>query len=353
MRKTLTAISLFTLLSCSDSYDSKLSSSCGAEPILLSEIDNEIIDSEIIEKANGSVASLYDYFRGNYCSGVLIEEDTFLTAGHCIALLKLYPNLAIFEKNNKKVAYKVKSVIDQGLYQGLDYALLEVEKTSIWSRQHLPEALSLLDESFAASDGEAVFTIHHPEGKEKHISIGNVLRLEDKHFYHNLETRPGSSGAPILSKQGEVVGLHYRGGCAEGGNKAVASSAIRQVISSLSQGTDLDTDGTEHTFDDFPNHPDQAIPYHHSVNGKIDFPMDIDWLSITPTSSSLIIHLDSAQQTPLLVSLIDPENPFHPALITEFPAKVELSTNKTYFVGIRGENRQVLGDYVLNIVEYN
>ena len=51
--------------------------------------------------------------------------------------------------------------------------------------------------------------------------------------YDSLDTLGGSSGSPILSDTGEVVGVHTNGGCTafSGFNRGVAIDAIRNASS--------------------------------------------------------------------------------------------------------------------------
>lgn len=81
--------------------------------------------------------------------------------------------------------------------------------------------LPLLPLSGKSVDGEWVTIIQHPNGGPKQISIrsNRIVRLLPKevpdvnleHFIHYLtDTEPGSSGAPVVNDQWQVVAVHHK-----------------------------------------------------------------------------------------------------------------------------------------------
>ena len=79
--------------------------------------------------------------------------------------------------------------------------------------------LRLIPESGKGVVGEAVTLVQHPEGQMKQIvirkseirSLGDEEPAEDSAFIHyTSDTERGSSGAPVLNDQWDVVALHHK-----------------------------------------------------------------------------------------------------------------------------------------------
>ena len=56
---------------------------------------------------------------------------------------------------------------------------------------------------------QAIRLIHHPQGKPIEISEqGKITQVGEDYLYHNLKTAEGSSGAPIVNHQWQLIGIH-------------------------------------------------------------------------------------------------------------------------------------------------
>jgi V8-like Glu-specific endopeptidase len=77
------------------------------------------------------------------------------------------------------------------------------------SRGHLP----LIAERGKTQNGDPVNLIHHPAGLHKRITVreSRVLGMDERTLHYSGDTLGGSSGAPVLNDQWEVVGLHFGG----------------------------------------------------------------------------------------------------------------------------------------------
>jgi TIR domain-containing protein/trypsin-like peptidase len=84
--------------------------------------------------------------------------------------------------------------------------------------------------------GERVSLFHHPQAGPLHLSLrgGSVLNVHDQVLHHDVNTQPGSAGAPLLDENLRLVGLHHASVPLEPGkpmaNEAVRTTAILAVL---------------------------------------------------------------------------------------------------------------------------
>ncbi|HEX7829966.1 MAG TPA: serine protease [Thermoanaerobaculia bacterium] len=101
-----------------------------------------------------------------------------------------------------------------------DLASIRSNKDDDWgvirTIQPLPATIPIVPLSGAPAPqlGDAAFLIEHPGGNRKRIAyVRNQITFLDNRVLHYLsDTAEGSSGAPVLNDQGQVIGLHHAGG---------------------------------------------------------------------------------------------------------------------------------------------
>jgi hypothetical protein len=59
--------------------------------------------------------------------------------------------------------------------------------------------------------GDGIIVAHHPDGKPFHISTGSVVDHSIGQLYYDVDTSPGSGGAPVFNNNLELVAIHQRG----------------------------------------------------------------------------------------------------------------------------------------------
>lgn len=205
---------------------------------------------------NAVVRLLTHLSKGSfYCTGWLVgSEGHLITNNHCIAT----------QADASATEYEFKA-------QGADCDTLC--NTQLGCPGTKPEGLSVkfiatsveldytlvkLDARFAATYGylklrasgaklnEEIFLIGHPEGWGKRIAQkanGTLAKVEalngvgcstTAQVSYSLDTRPGSSGSPVLSSgDGSVIALHHCGGCpnmAINANKIVKDMNERGIL---------------------------------------------------------------------------------------------------------------------------
>jgi V8-like Glu-specific endopeptidase len=176
-----------------------------------------------------------------WCSGALIADDLFLTAGHCFdrdaggwQLPRIEDTDEVIDPQeiaqNMHVNFNYQVDADGNLQDGEPFSIAELVVYRP-GEDELDVAVIRLDGSpgrdfgkgvIAAEDageGDMLCIIGHPEGMPKRIEAGQLLEIEGNEIrYDSIDTRGGNSGSAILrSPDGTIVGVHTNGGCTSGG----------------------------------------------------------------------------------------------------------------------------------------
>lgn len=198
-----------------------------------------------------------------WCTGTLISDDLFLTAGHCLDNDDSGAWRLPREKGGKHLgpeelarefvvefryeatassstpsATDVVSVVrlEELRYDGVDYAILRLDGhpglrngvTRIASHNPLPSA--------------PIAILQHPSAEPMKIGGGTVSAVVGSRLsYDAIDTFGGSSGAGILDAvSGKLVGIHTNGGCSKAGgdNYGVAIEALVAASPTLREFAD-------------------------------------------------------------------------------------------------------------------
>ncbi len=210
---------------------------------------------DLFGRFNGPNDSPGDVAGVRWGSGGLFANDLFITAGHCFdqhgggwqrpkrngvtippqeiaTLMRINFNYQVDGATGAVrpgAAFPVEALLEYRL-GGLDFAIVRVGRNAAG---RLPgEDFGTLQAAAAdlTTDAATLCLIQHPSGRPKRVEAGPMLHnLGGQIAYDSLDTEGGSSGSPILSDTGEIVGVHTNGGCSafSGFNFGVAIGAIR------------------------------------------------------------------------------------------------------------------------------
>jgi len=155
------------------------------------------------------------------CSGFLISENLFVTAGHCIksqADCENYRWVFDYKVENesqgqvtvsKNNVYSCRKILSRSLDNSSkdDFALIELDRP-------VSDRRPLSYRRFGKiSKGEEIVVIGHPSGLPTKIADGAKVRsLQEKFFVANLDTYGGNSGSAVFNlNTHEVEGILVRG----------------------------------------------------------------------------------------------------------------------------------------------
>jgi hypothetical protein len=159
------------------------------------------------------------------CSGTLISNDLFLSAGHCRYAVG---HRVRFNYQNAPdgtargtTDFTVASVVEQENGNGWDYAIVRLNNSPGATFGYASIG------TFDPAAGRQVVIMGHPAGVPKVIHAGPVLDYSSSNWFrHQVDTVGGSSGSGVLTTAGQLVGIHTNAGCNTTGS-IEGNSALR------------------------------------------------------------------------------------------------------------------------------
>lgn len=181
---------------------------------------------------------------GKFCgSGVLIGNDTVLTAGHVLynqkygqytQNLKVVP-AATWNGESFLAPYGYSVATETEVLSGYKSGDTAQDVGVIKLKTPLGSKTGFLTLSESVSSGQYVKTIGYPGDKNGlYFSEGSVLSSDGIRVKYNLDTMGGQSGSPILNDTNQIIAVHYGGMKYEESNIAYPiNNSVRQLISEV------------------------------------------------------------------------------------------------------------------------
>lgn len=201
---------------------------------------------------NSDLDKLYKYpgkvSGRRWCTGTLISEDLFLTAGHCFDFydpyLEMFPlavNRHDIVRDAMHVNFNFQYSKSGELQEEAEYDILELLEYRVGGVDY---ALLRLDGkpgeyfNFANIRNSSIYPgmpltiVQHPRNLPKVISSGVVSHTDNAYvYYKHIDTEQGSSGSGVLNTDGELLAVHARGSCSSSDPESVNGGIpIQRII---------------------------------------------------------------------------------------------------------------------------
>ena len=201
-------------------------------------INEPQFDLNLIEEVTASTVLLVMNDSNNnpisMGSGFFVQPNTIATNHHVIeGAAHGTVNLV-----GMPTKYTIDSVL--AIDKDNDLALLKVSASSDI------KSLTLINDSETVRRGEGVFVVGNPNGLEGTLSVGIISNLhplgDSKRLQMTAPISPGSSGGPVLNRNGEVIGVAVGSNQALGAqnlNFAIPSNYLKKLLNQLRSATPL------------------------------------------------------------------------------------------------------------------
>ena len=296
-------------------------------------------DSNLIEEATASTVLLVMNDRDNkpigMGSGFFVQPNTIATNYHVIE--------GAAHGTVKLVRMPTKYTIDGVLAidKDNDLALLKVSAASDI------KPLTLINDSETVRIGERVFVVGNPKGLEGTLSegiISNLHPLEDnKRLQMDAPISPGSSGGPVLNREGEVIGVAVGSRQALGAqnlNFAIPSNYLKKLIDQSKSATPL------------PEQEQSISAETYYVRGNIKFKQGDYVGAITDFDEAIQLKPDYAEAYNNR-GLAKHELGDHAAALVDFDKAIQLKPGLSVAYNNRALANQALGELHAAITDYD
>ena len=127
-----------------------------------------------------------------------------------------YVDIEIHNENRYKIKIDSKERFIRYINKSKDITIIEIKYTDEFIKyiDFLNCDINFLDNinKYEEYREQYVFCFQYPKGSELEVAVGKIININNYEFDHNINTEPGSSGAPIiLLSNSKVIGIHKSG----------------------------------------------------------------------------------------------------------------------------------------------
>jgi V8-like Glu-specific endopeptidase len=177
----------------------------------------QVSGSTLVEQGICSTERFADQLSAASCSGVLIDDDLVLTAGHCAENLTMCRSYSYVFRFYMEAEGRVATITSEDVFtcaelvtqrstDDRDYAVIRLDRAATPRHQHV----TVQRTAEALATGQSLILIGFPSGLPAKIDTGgkvvNARRSTLDYFIATVDSFSGNSGSSIFDAQGRVVG---------------------------------------------------------------------------------------------------------------------------------------------------
>ncbi len=172
------------------------------------------------------------------CTGTLIDDDLILTASHCVPTQEFCDDLAIVFDYHYAAAGRLEEIGPEDIYTCAsievisylrDQAIIRLDREV--EAPHQPTSVREGDNPIRS--GERLSVLSHglglPLKVDESSEIGPIYPNGIDTFYFSSDVFGGSSGAPILDRRGELIGVVSRGATPDFDDRRCVNLSVEDV----------------------------------------------------------------------------------------------------------------------------
>lgn len=211
--------------------DSRFSLLQGEDDVALERVlgQNDLMPINFLERTNlaansvGRVHVQTASGRGaGFGTGFLIAPDLLMTNNHVLQNMRTAEfSFVEFDFEFALDGVPRRTTIFRFLPNKVFYTSADLDFTIVAVKERSTDSISLSNYAFLplikasgkALENEKVTIIQHPNGGPKQVALrdNRIIGIMDDFIHYETDTRPGSSGSPVLNDQMQVVALHHAG----------------------------------------------------------------------------------------------------------------------------------------------